>query len=674
MSDITSSISLILSIILCLVVAVIFNKVFISKTECPEQCPAGPAGPRGIKGDQGEVGPEGPRGLKGDQGDKGDAGPRGLKGDKGEQGIQGEQGPQGIAGQKGEQGPQGLLGPVGIQGAPGKDGSIVLSDSGGNPLGNYYDKNSVDNLLKPLATQASVDTAYVRKTEVYDKTTSDNRFALKTALPDLSPYALKTALPDLTPYARTADMNTKLDLKANLANPVFTGTVGGITKAMVGLGNVDNTSDLLKPVSTATTTALGLKANLESPVFTGTVGGITKAMIGLGNVDNTTDLLKPVSTATTTALGLKANLANPVFTGTVGGITKAMVGLGNVDDTSDINKPLSTVATTKFKDAYDLSVGINNKSREFALISDMNTKLDLKANLANPVFTGTVGGITKAMVGLGNVDNTSDLLKPVSTATQKALDTTGATVFAINNNVNSINTRLADYYTKTNINSMLNDTVPVGTIIAYSAATAPIGFVVCNGAEYDRIGAFAKLFAVIGTTYGTPSVATKFKVPDIKSRTLVGVDSTKALASTGGAETVNVNSTGTLTVANMPVHKHTVTLSQDGIHSNVTAVSSSGTYRAADGNSYTGYGTPGNVSTGVNATVASAPSHTHTATVGDAGSGTAFSAAANGVSVMQPYITLNYIIKYDDPSNITVVAPAVVTSAVKENYSFFGVF
>jgi hypothetical protein len=50
------------------------------------------------------------------------------------------------------------------------------------------------------------------------------------------------------------------------------------------------------------------------------------------------------------------------------------------------------------------------------------TALDLKAPLASPTFTGTVGGITKSMVGLGNVDNTSDANKPVSTATQTALN------------------------------------------------------------------------------------------------------------------------------------------------------------------------------------------------------------------------------------------------------------
>ena len=57
---------------------------------------------------------------------------------------------------------------------------------------------------------------------------------------------------------------------APIASPTFTGTVSGITSAMVGLGNVNNTSDAGKPVSTATQTALDLKANLASPTFTGT--------------------------------------------------------------------------------------------------------------------------------------------------------------------------------------------------------------------------------------------------------------------------------------------------------------------------------------------------------------------------------------------------------------------
>jgi hypothetical protein len=85
-----------------------------------------------------------------------------------------------------------------------------------------------------------------------------------------------------------ADADTAIALKANIASPTFTGTVGGITKSMVGLGNVDNTADTAKPVSTAqqaaidavqadvdqnesdADTALALKAPLADPTFTGT--------------------------------------------------------------------------------------------------------------------------------------------------------------------------------------------------------------------------------------------------------------------------------------------------------------------------------------------------------------------------------------------------------------------
>ena len=71
------------------------------------------------------------------------------------------------------------------------------------------------------------------------------------------------------------------NFKANLASPTFTGTVAGITATMVGLGNVNNTSDANKPVSTAQLTALNAKANLESPIITGMLqvdSGITKIL------------------------------------------------------------------------------------------------------------------------------------------------------------------------------------------------------------------------------------------------------------------------------------------------------------------------------------------------------------------------------------------------------------
>jgi hypothetical protein len=225
-------------------------------------------------------------------------------------------------------------------------------------------------------------------------------------------------------------------LKANLASPTFTGTVGGITKSMVGLGSVDNTTDANKPISTATQTALDLKAALASPTFTGTPTAPTASYDNSSNQLATTgfvqarissiinsapaalDTLNELAAALgndanyaatiTTSLSLKAPLASPTFTGTVSGITQSMVGLANVDNTSDANKPISTATQT----ALDLKSSITYVDASF----------NLKANLASPTFTGTVGGITKSMVGLGSVDNTSDTSKPISTATQTALD------------------------------------------------------------------------------------------------------------------------------------------------------------------------------------------------------------------------------------------------------------
>jgi len=249
-----------------------------------------------------------------------------------------------------------------------------------------------------------------------------------------------------------------------------TGTVSGIDKSMVDLGNVENTSDLAKPVSTATSSQLALKANLASPTFTGTVDGINRSMVGLGNVENTSDLAKPVSDDTQALLDTKANLASPTFTGTVDGITKAMVGLGNVENTSDLAKPVSTATSSE---------------------------LALKANLASPTFTGTVDGITKAMVGLGNVENTTDAGKEVSTATSNALDLkadiasptfTGKTTFAdvsMNGNVD-----ISGSLTVTNQNNttIINTTVNEYTSIVTEDISLNGNLSVSGDVSFNSIG------------------------------------------------------------------------------------------------------------------------------------------------------------------------------------------
>jgi hypothetical protein len=176
-----------------------------------------------------------------------------------------------------------------------------------------------------------------------------------------------------------------LSVLAPKDSPTFTGTVSGITKAMVGLQNVDNTSDASKPLSTAAETSLALKANLNSPTFTGTVSGITKSMVGLGNVDNTADSAKPVSTATQTALDLKAPLANPTFTGTV---TVAASGVAFTDGAQTREGVPSRTTIVPKVDSYTLSsLGERDSLIEINKATATTLTIPTNATIAWPIGT-----------------------------------------------------------------------------------------------------------------------------------------------------------------------------------------------------------------------------------------------------------------------------------------------
>ena len=151
-----------------------------------------------------------------------------------------------------------------------------------------------------------------------------------------------------------------------LTNKTLT-TPAGLVKSDVGLGNVDNTADASKPVSTAQQTALDLKANLAGPTFTGTVSGITKAMVGLGNVDDTADTAKPVSTAQATAIATAKSEAI-------------------ADATSQVNA-LLTGAPAALNTLDELAAALGDDAN-FA--TTVTTALGNKAPLASPTFTGTV--------------------------------------------------------------------------------------------------------------------------------------------------------------------------------------------------------------------------------------------------------------------------------------------
>ena len=117
---------------------------------------------------------------------------------------------------------------------------------------------------------------------------------------------LKIAVEPTVPTASWNVNNEYVDLGTSQFWSVPYALYAGNVKGADGKLNIADTAAMLKPYFTA----INLKANIESPTFTGTVKGITKEMVGLANVDNTSDLNKPISTAAQTALDLKEILAN----------------------------------------------------------------------------------------------------------------------------------------------------------------------------------------------------------------------------------------------------------------------------------------------------------------------------------------------------------------------------
>lgn len=191
----------------------------------------------------------------------------------------------------------------------GKTGTVVLtaSDVGAAPTSHTQAISTITGLQAGLDSKATND--------LVNEFAGNVEGAISTLSTEVGNRATQSSVDALsTTKANTADVvpNTRTVAGKPLSSNV------ALDKIDVGLSNVDNTSDVNKPVSTAQATAIALKANTASPTFTGTVGGITKSMVGLGSVDNTADSAKPVSTAQATAIGLKVNTADVAGLNTVG--------------------------------------------------------------------------------------------------------------------------------------------------------------------------------------------------------------------------------------------------------------------------------------------------------------------------------------------------------------------
>ncbi len=181
--------------------------------------------------------------------------------------------------------------------------------------------------------------------------------------------------------------STAASTYAPLSSPSFSGTVSGISKSMVGLGSVDNTSDAGKPVSTATQTALDAK----QATLSGT--GFVKATSGTISYDNSTYL------TTSTAASTYLPIDNPTATGTLTAPTIANTLGANFATTSG-NVGIGTTSPQNLlhvKGTAAVGVGVRNshltiESAETAGV-DVGAVLKFAGQSGNTVNTYSFGTI-----------------------------------------------------------------------------------------------------------------------------------------------------------------------------------------------------------------------------------------------------------------------------------------
>jgi hypothetical protein len=272
----------------------------------------------------------------------------------------------------------------------------------------------------------------------------------------------------LNAVAGTADWNTL----ANKPAVIAAGADITAAKTVIALENVDNTSDAFKNSALATLTnkTISGASNTLSNIAQSSVTNLVSNLSGKAatvHTHITTDISDSSATGRSVLTASNASAARTAI-GAGTASTKSDVGLSNADNTSDGNKPISAATQTALNAKADLVGGLVPTSQlpvitltDVVVVADQAAMLALTSGQVQPgdvavrtdgagsfiltdtnpsilanwtllnVPTNTVTSVNgqqgtvvlgKSNIGLGNVDNTSDANKSISSATQTALN------------------------------------------------------------------------------------------------------------------------------------------------------------------------------------------------------------------------------------------------------------
>ena len=207
----------------------------------------------------------------------------------------------------------------------------------------------------------------------------------------------------------------QLNSSSNTLSPINNYSVN--KSNIVGLENVDNISDLNKPISTATQYALNLKANksyVDQKIQEIIVDNAPPELDTLNEIANALNNDSHLATTLTNSIELKAPKISPTFTGTVSGITSEMIKPNNiVINTSDLDSSGNFILNTNnFKDGSSIIntsiissplVGNGLSGTLYAICADLDPS-------SNDIYIG--GGFTSATNSNGiPVPSTTNICK-----------------------------------------------------------------------------------------------------------------------------------------------------------------------------------------------------------------------------------------------------------------------
>lgn len=163
-------------------------------------------------------------------------------------------------------------------------------------------------------------------------------------------------------------------------------------------------------------------------------------------------------------------------------------------------------------------------------VGDLQTSVGTLETTVGDNNAGLVKDVADLGVTVG--DNSAGLVKDVSDLQTTVGDATAGLV----KDVADLQTDVAGL------------TLPSGMITPYGGATAPSGWLLCDGTAVSR-ETYADLFAAIGTTFGTGDGSTTFNIPNLQDKFVEGASSTNTLGSTKNAGLPNI--TGTFNADNL---------------------------------------------------------------------------------------------------------------------------